>query len=199
MIEVIFKSMTETCYVVDNENSRFEIVDDKISIIPFTDEVVLKTPDIKQTIPRPNFEAALVSIGFDFASHVIELVEAARRETLTWLATRKTSSGSLQDLQVSKHKLAKVYSDVAVARSFIHRRKDESFPSYFLFHLMLISCMKDLSDSFDVCVKLNGGRGYLSENWYATTNEFIRKNRTGLSIAREYIGATESNLLMLLK
>ena len=198
MIEVIFQSKTDICYVVDIANSKIKIVDDLISVTPLTNEVVLKTSAIKHTIPRGNFESVLVAIGFDLASHVIELVEAARRETLTWLTTRKTSSGSLQDLQVSKHKLAKIYSDIAVARSFIQNQRQESFPSYLSFHLMLIACMKDLSDSFDVCVKLNGGRGYLTENWYAATNDFIRKNRTGLSIARKYIDATESNLLMLL-
>ncbi|PUA26344.1 MAG: hypothetical protein B0W54_21470 [Cellvibrio sp. 79] len=165
-------------------------------VTPFSDEIMLDVNNTKYVVPREKFDQMLINVGFDLVSHIVGLVETARHETIAWLSSRKAHSGSLLDLQASKHKLAKIHCDIAVAKSFLNN-SHVVYANYVSFHLSVVACLADLSESFDVCTKLNGGRGYLSENWYAKANDFIKLNRTGLPIARQYVEATESAILLL--
>ena len=103
--------------------------------------------------------------------------EVAFEETLRWCKEREAFGRPIGKMQVNRHKLVDMYTDITVAKNFVYsvaeRWDREEYPVSEISMTKLV-VGRVVSDVADKCMQLFGGFGYMAE---AGISRYFRDSR----------------------
>jgi alkylation response protein AidB-like acyl-CoA dehydrogenase len=134
------------------------------------------------------------------AAGAIAGAEVAFDETLAWCKERVAFGRPIGSFQVNRHKLADMYTDITVAKSFVYsvaeRWNRQEYPVSEISMTKLV-VGKVTSEVADTCLQLFGGMGYMAETHisrYFRDSRLIRIGAGTDEVMKEIIAKTSLGL-----
>src|SRR5438132_4420261 len=126
--------------------------------------------------------------------------EVAFEETLRWCKEREAFGRPIGQMQVNRHKLVDMYTDITVAKEFVYNVAEkwnrEEYPVAEISMAKLV-VGKVVSDVADKCLQLFGGFGYMAESGisrYFRDSRLIRIGAGTDEVMKEIIAKTALGL-----